>query len=537
MLIMQICSKHIGVIIMLTFSLMTAGWAANPIVNTMFTADPAALVYNDSLFVFTGHDEQGPEGPGNDWFSMRDWHVFVTNDMVNYHDYGAVLKPQIFSWASGNAFAGHCEFRNGKFYWYVAVSHRTIKEDEGFSIGVAVADHPSGPWKDAIGSALITDKTPNDIALNIDPAIYIDNGTAWLYWGSWSAARRVKLKDNMIQLDGGVETVNATGFFEAPWIHKYRGNYYFSYASGFPSTTNYSISSSINGPWQNKGVLNPLLNNSNTNHQAIVKYLGHWFFIYHGANRDGGWTYRRSVNIDYLYYDKDANMVQIKRTSTGVDKVDNSLLKAGVYRLRMVHSNMVLQDANGVVVQQDKSDGDDQLWKLVPSSQNKRYYSLVNIGTQRSLCAGSVDVLDTLKTSVSECEMRIENASVEKGYFLFTNYENDFVADVLDVSTVPGMPVITWVRTGADNQKIQLEWLREIGTVDITTHAAESVGGLNYQPEMRIVELGTVANWQVFSVSGALIQQGSGQKVDLNSFKTGVYIVKSRNQFVVVFRD
>jgi hypothetical protein len=102
-------------------------------------------VHNDSLFIFAGHDEQGAQGNNNKFFLMNDWHVLVTDDMENYHDYGAVLSWRTFKWASGNAFAGHCEYRNGKFYWYVAVHHKTIKQDEGFAIGVAVADHPSGP--------------------------------------------------------------------------------------------------------------------------------------------------------------------------------------------------------------------------------------------------------------------------------------------------------------------------------------------------------------------------------------------------------
>lgn len=98
---------------------------------------------------------------------MNDWHVMVTDDMENYHDYGAVLSYKTFKWANASAFAGHCEYRNGKFYWYVAVHHGSIKQDEGFAIGVAVADHPSGPWVDVIGHALVTDLTENDVKLNI----------------------------------------------------------------------------------------------------------------------------------------------------------------------------------------------------------------------------------------------------------------------------------------------------------------------------------------------------------------------------------
>lgn len=508
--------------------LVSLGFASNPIVNTMFTADPAVLVYNDSLFVFTGHDEQGPEGVNNKWFLMRDWHVFVTDDMENYHDYGAVLSPATFKWASGNAFAGHCEYANGKFYWYVAVTHKTIKEDEGFSIGVAVADHPSGPWKDAIGSALITDNTPNDIALNIDPAIYFDNGTVWMYWGSWNAARRVKLKSNMIELDGSVETVTASGFFEAPWIHYYRGQYYFSYASGYPSTTNYSISKNLAGPWTNKGILNPLLENSETNHQAIIKYLGHWYFIYHGANHEGGWTYRRSVNIDYLFYDQDGNMQQINRTTTGVDKVNNALLSEGVYNLKVSHSNLLLEDNNGIVQQQTNQNNDQQLWELKPSEKNRRFYTLRNVKTKAFYCPSST-LLDTVRTSQNECEIRIENASVQKGYYLYSNYEDDFVGDILNISEDPGMPLITWVRTGADNQKIQFEYVRDIETLSLTIPKA-GIKRIQWNSKTKTVDLHEVTAWSLYDLSGRFISKGISQHINMSHFKSGCYLIKVQGQ-------
>ena len=202
--------------------------AANPLTTKFYSADAAALVHNDSLFIFAGHDEQGAQGNNNKFFLMNDWHVLVTDDMENYHDYGAVLSWRTF---------------------YVAVHHATVVRDEGFAIGVAVADHPSGPWKDAIGKALVTDDTQNDVALNIDPAIFYDGNDIWMYWGSWNAGRRVKLKENMIELASTPEDIKIRDFFEAPWMHKYRGNYYFSYASGYPSTTNYSMATSLNGPW------------------------------------------------------------------------------------------------------------------------------------------------------------------------------------------------------------------------------------------------------------------------------------------------
>lgn len=298
-------------------------YSGNPLFKDIFTADPCALVYNDTLYLFTGHDEQTSFGKT---FLMRDWHVFSTADMVNWTDHGAKLKATDFPWASGNAFAGHVTEYNGKFWWYVSVTHKYIRVGEGFAIGVAVADHPLGPYEPT-DEPLITDNTRNSITLNIDPAVYVDNGIPWLFWGSWGDARMVKLKNNMTELDGSVKTVNVRDFFEAPWVHKKNGVFYLSYASGYPSTTKYSTSNSIEGPWTYQGLINDLLPNSETNHQAIIEFKGNWYFVYHNGGLQDGGTYRRSVCIDNLEYNSDGTIKKVIRTSKGVPKVVTTNVK------------------------------------------------------------------------------------------------------------------------------------------------------------------------------------------------------------------
>jgi hypothetical protein len=294
-------------------------FSGNPIITNIFTADPCALVYHDTLYLFTGHDEQNTI---DKWFYMRDWHVFSTTDMIHYTDHGAKLSYSDFSWASGNAFAGHCIYKNGKFWWYVPMTHRTDKLNEGFAIGVAVSDHPTGPYTDAIREALITDYTPNSVPLNIDPAVFIDDdGQVYLFWGSWGECRMVKLKDNMIELDGEVQTVNTSYFFEAPWVHKRDGMYYLTYASRFPSLIAYATSDNINGPWGYRGILNDYVENCETNHPSVVKYKGNWYFFYHNGTLPTGGNYRRSVCVDLLYYNEDGTMKNIVQTSAGVPEV------------------------------------------------------------------------------------------------------------------------------------------------------------------------------------------------------------------------
>lgn len=292
----------------------------NPIVTELFTADPSPMVHKDTLYIYTGHDEQKKDGTG---FVMNDWYCFSTTDMVDYRKHGPLLSPKDFKWAQGDAFASHVIEKDGKFYWFVSVRHKKVRVHEGFAIGVAVADSPTGPFRDAIGEALVTDETPNSVVLNIDPAVYIDDdGQAYLFWGSWNAGRWVKLKDSLLELDGEVHNLEAHNFFEAPFIHKKGDTYYLTYAAHYPSTTEYSTSKSITGPWEYQGVIHDKLPKSETNHQGVAKFKGEWYFIYHNAQLPDGGTYRRSVCVDKLEHNDDGTIRKVERTKTSVPKVE-----------------------------------------------------------------------------------------------------------------------------------------------------------------------------------------------------------------------
>ncbi|GLB48316.1 glycoside hydrolase family 43 protein [Neptunitalea lumnitzerae] len=291
----------------------------NPIIKDKFTADPAAYVYNDTVYLYAGHDEAP-----NDFhfYRMNEWLVYSSTNMVDWTEHPVPLKPSDFSWSKGDAWAAQVIERNGKFYWYVTVEHND--EHPGKAIGVAVADTPVGPFKDALGKALIT----NDMTLqtdiswdDIDPSVIIDDdGQAYLFWGN-TVCHYAKLKENMVELDGPIETIDLPQFTEAPWIHKKGDWYYLSYASEFPEKIKYAMSKSVTGPWEYKGILNELAGNSNTNHQSIITYKGNDYFIYHtGGIQPNGGSFRRSVCIDRLYYNQDGSMKRVIMTSEGIQK-------------------------------------------------------------------------------------------------------------------------------------------------------------------------------------------------------------------------
>ncbi|MBN2611043.1 MAG: glycoside hydrolase family 43 protein [Bacteroidales bacterium] len=299
-------------------------WEAkgNPVVTHKFTCDPAALVHNDTLFIFTGQDAKG----GLKFYEIKNWCCFATTDMKNFIEYDIPLYAKDFVWNKGEyAYAGHVIEQNGKFYWYVSTNTT--------GIGVAVADRPEGPYKDALGKPLLTNENSpgkKHSWRTIDPAAFInDDGQAWLFWGN-GACWAVKLNEDMISYDTvyGVKTISIEGemdfpFTEAPWIHKKDDVYFLTFAIGFPERIAYAVSDKIDGPYTYKGIINEIAGNSNTNHQSVIEYKGNWYFIYHngGIQTDGG-SYSRSMCIEKLEFYKNSMYKPIIMTTKGVDRCD-----------------------------------------------------------------------------------------------------------------------------------------------------------------------------------------------------------------------
>ena len=143
----------------------------NPVVSYKYLGDPAALVHDGTVYIYAGHDEcPAPQ----QYYLMNEWCIFSTRDMKTFTEHAYTLKATDFKWAKGEAWASQVIEHNGKFYWYVTVEHATIP---GKSIGVAVSDSPIGPFKDARGSALITnDMTTQYTSIawdDIDPTVFI----------------------------------------------------------------------------------------------------------------------------------------------------------------------------------------------------------------------------------------------------------------------------------------------------------------------------------------------------------------------------
>ena len=298
--------------------------AQNPIIQTMYTADPAPVVFGDTLFLYVGHDEDDAPAKG---YLMREYRLFTTTDMVNWTDHGAPLKTSRISWSTNDASAAQLIERNGKYYWYFSTGD---KNSQGVSVGVAVSDSPYGPFRDALGKALISNQmtkySPNSWD-DLDPTVFIDDdGQAYLFWGN-DACYWVKLKKDMISLDGEIKALDIKDrtafsgkYTEAPWVYKRNKQYYLVYAAEFPENIGYSTSKNIAGPWKQQGTLMATQKGSNTNHAGIIDYKSKSYFFYHNDALPGGHSYDRSVAVEEFKYNPDGTIPKLNMSDAGIVK-------------------------------------------------------------------------------------------------------------------------------------------------------------------------------------------------------------------------
>ena len=304
--------------------------AQNPIICDRYTPDPAPYVHGDTLYLFVDHDENETL---NNYFTMKDWLLYSTIDMVNWTYHGTPLTSATFSsWAKqdNDCWASQCIERNGKWYWYVTA---TVRDGGYTGIGVAVADNPAGPYKDAIKKPLVKGW------FKIDPSVFInDDGQAYLFYGNntlWYA----KLTKSMTSITGGEKEVKTkdesafgpykgynddgtpkTNFEEASWIYKKNGKYYLEYAAGgVPEHWAYSTADNITGPWKYQGKVMGEAENSFTIHGGSVEFKGHHYMFYHNGKLPNGGGYKRSTCVEEFTPNNDGTIPFIKFTTKGVE--------------------------------------------------------------------------------------------------------------------------------------------------------------------------------------------------------------------------
>mgnify|MGYP002856810037 CR=1 FL=1 len=334
-----------------------AAIAQNPIIHNQFCADPTARVFNGRLYLYPSHDinppQPLPQGVREDWFCMEDYHVFSSDNLVDWTDHGVILNQKDVPWGNPGAYsmwAPDCVERNGKYYFYYPDAP---KEGRGFAIGVAIADKPEGPF---------TPVASNIEGVNgIDPCVLLaSDGNAYLFWGPGLCA---KLKDNMTEIadDTPSETfkfgereftmrgVNCLKGLpnrqaEGPFAFEYNGNYYLTYPYVRENTEvlGYAMSKNPMGPYEYKGIImaeHP--NGCWTNHHSIVNFKGQWYIFYHQNDYSPENDKRRSVRIEKLAFNADGTIQEVKPTLRGVGIV-NALSRIEVDRYAKGSSDLKL---------------------------------------------------------------------------------------------------------------------------------------------------------------------------------------------------
>ncbi|MDC7684548.1 family 43 glycosylhydrolase [Asticcacaulis sp. BYS171W] len=288
----------------------TTAIAAEPI-SPRFNGDPSPHYFKGRFYLYATDDASNS---GKYWDSTS-WRLYTSKDLKNWKDDGAFLDVTVFKWAKpdAKAWAPEAAARNGKYYFYAPIG--------GDKIGVAVADKPEGPYRDARTDALIDKaRDANAGAEPIDPAVLIDDdGQAYLFFGT-RVPKVVKLNKDMISTTGPIMDVVVTGYpaddakkkyGEAPFLHKRNGLYYFSFSTGWPGQIIYGTSTSPVGPFEYRGVILDY-RTINTNHQAIIEHKGKSWLFYHDKLLPGGGGYRRSITLAPMSYRPDGTIKEVK---------------------------------------------------------------------------------------------------------------------------------------------------------------------------------------------------------------------------------
>jgi hypothetical protein len=314
---------------------------AQPLISEIYTADPSAHVFNGRIYIYPSHDISTgtPENDNGDHFNMRDYHVLSLDSVGGpVTDHGVALNIQDIPWAGRQLWAPDAAFANGTYYLYFPVKDK----QDIFRIGVATSKKPEGPF--------VAEKEPIKGSYSIDPTVFKDDdGTFYLYFGGiWGGQlqrwdnnkynekgalrqpqeqavlpRVARLSKDMKSFAGAVKEIklvdeqgntftegqNDKRFFEAAWIHKYNGKYYFSYSTGDTHFINYAIGDSPEGPFTYKGVvLDPV--EGWTNHHSIVEIKGKWYIFYHDIQLSGK-THLRNVKVTELKHNSDGSIQKI----------------------------------------------------------------------------------------------------------------------------------------------------------------------------------------------------------------------------------
>jgi hypothetical protein len=315
---------------------------SQPLVRHIYTADPSAHVFEGRIYIYPSHDFDAgiAENDLGDHFGMEDYHVLrMESPEGEAVDCGVALHVRDVPWASRQMWAPDAAHKDGKYFLYFPAK----RADGRFQIGVATGDRPEGPFS--------AEPEPIAGSYSIDPAVFRDDeGESYLYFGGIWGGQLQQYRDNifdpsfeepaasepalgprvarltadMLQMAHApreLAIVDASGqpllagdhdrrFFEAAWMHKRDGRYYFSWSTGNTHYLCYAVGDNPYGPFVYQGrILEPVV--GWTTHHSIVEFQGRWWLYYHDALLSGGVTHLRSIKAVELHHDAEGRIATV----------------------------------------------------------------------------------------------------------------------------------------------------------------------------------------------------------------------------------
>ena len=321
---------------------------SKPLIKKIYTADPSAHVFNGNIYIYPSHDIDAGEAFDDlgSHFAMEDYHV-ISMDSISSEaiDNGVALHLNDVPWAKQQMWAPDANEKNGKYYlFFPAKDYNNI-----FRIGVAVSNSPTGPF--------IAQPKPISRSFSIDPAVFRDDDNSYyMYFGGlWGGQLQrwregyfnadkpesptafipnddetallpfvAKMNDGLLEFSEEPKEVqildengklllagdNDRRFFEAAWLHKYNGKYYFSYSTGDTHFICYGIGDNPYGPFYYKGrILNPVV--GWTSHHSICEVEGKSYLFYHDSSLSKGVTHLRCVKVKEIKYRSDGSIITL----------------------------------------------------------------------------------------------------------------------------------------------------------------------------------------------------------------------------------
>lgn len=293
--------------------------AQNPLIRNQFTADPTARVFNGRVYLYPSHDIPSPVERLKEWFCMEDYHVFSSDNLTDWTDHGVVLSQKNVEWGNPEGYsmwAPECVEKDGRYYFYFP---NAPKETRGFNVGVAVADHPEGPF--------IPESEPIKGIMGIDPCVLVDDdGRSYIYW-SGMGIRGAELNSDMRSLKGESVMIQGLpeGFKEGPYIFHRGDKYYctFPWVRDVTETLAYAMGDSPLGPFLFKGVImEEWPDGCWTNHHSIIPVGDDWILFYHHNDFSPDFDKNRSARADYLHFNEDGTIIPVTPTLRGVGITD-----------------------------------------------------------------------------------------------------------------------------------------------------------------------------------------------------------------------